>query len=102
LRESFAQYRNSYQVAELYLKEVIPLRKQASEETLLRYNAMLIGVFELLADAREQRNAVMQSISAQEQFWLAEASLQAAMLGRPSAAGVWRAVESPISSERGH
>jgi outer membrane protein TolC len=102
LRESFAQYRNSYQVAELYLKEVIPLRKQASEETLLRYNAMLIGVFELLADAREQRNVVMQSISAQEQFWLAEASLQAAMLGRPSAAGVWRAVESPISSERGH
>ena len=102
LRESYAQYRNSLAVAELYLQEVIPLRKQASEETLLRYNAMLIGVFELLADAREQRNLVMQSISAQEQFWLAEAGLQAAMLGQPVQGSVWRAGAATVSSEPGH
>ena len=32
----------------------MPLRKRIADENLLRYNGMLIGVFELLADAREQ------------------------------------------------
>jgi outer membrane protein TolC len=102
LRESYALYRNSYQVANLYLNEVIPLRKQVSEETLLRYNAMLIGVFELLADAREQRETVMQAIRAQEDFWSAEALLQAAVLGRPSTGGTLQVQASQPAVDPGH
>ena len=34
--------------------KIVPLRKTIADENLLRYNGMLIGVFELLADAREQ------------------------------------------------
>ena len=34
-----------------YRDEVLPLRRVIAEENLLRYNGMLIGVFELLADA---------------------------------------------------
>jgi len=45
---------------------------------------------------------VMQSISAQEQFWLAEAGLQAAMLGQPVQGSVWRAGAATVSSEPGH
>jgi outer membrane protein TolC len=51
---------------------------------VLRYNGMLIGVFELLADAREQIASVMQAIDAQRDFWLADANLQATLIGRPS------------------
>jgi hypothetical protein len=48
---------------------------------------MLIGVFELLADARSQIGAVNASIEALRDFWLAEADLQRAMVGSPAMGG---------------
>ena len=61
----------------------MPLRKTIAEENVLRYNGMLIGVFELLADSREQIASVIQAIDAQRDFWLADAALQATLLGKP-------------------
>ncbi len=81
-RESYQAYRAGYDLARHYRDVVIPVRKQLSDETLLRYNGMLVSVFELLADAREQRSAVIAYIDAQKQFWLAEAGLEAALGGR--------------------
>lgn len=86
LRESYSAYRTSYDLAKHYRDEIIPLRKTISDENVLRYNGMLIGVFELLADAREQVASVMAAINAQQQFWLADAALSAALIGRPIAA----------------
>ena len=57
----------------------MPLRKRISEEVLLRYNGMLMSVFALLADAREQVAAVNASMDALRGFWVAESDLQAAM-----------------------
>ena len=54
VREAYSAYRTAYDLARHYRDEVVPLRKRISDENLLRYNGMLIGVFELLADAREQ------------------------------------------------
>ncbi|MGA0025718.1 MAG: TolC family protein, partial [Burkholderiales bacterium] len=54
VREAWAAYRTAYDLAKHYRDEIVPLRKQISEENLLRYNGMLISVFELLADARQQ------------------------------------------------
>lgn len=59
----------------------MPLRKKISDENLLRYNGMLISVFELLADAREQVVSVEAAIRAQRDFWLADADLQLALNG---------------------
>ena len=50
---------------------------------MLRYNGMLIGVFELLADSRDQIASVSAAINAQQQFWLADAALQATIVGKP-------------------
>jgi outer membrane protein TolC len=83
LRESYTAYRTAYDVSRHYRDEVVPLRKTISEENVLRYNGMLIGTFELLADSRDQINSVMGAIAAEQQFWLADAALQAAMLGKP-------------------
>ena len=55
-----------------------------SDETQLRYNGMIIGVFELLADARDQVTAVIAAIDAEQQYWLAEAALESALVGRPT------------------
>jgi outer membrane protein TolC len=81
LRETYAGYRTAYDLARHYRDEIVPLRKTISDENLLRYNGMLIGVFELLADAREQIASVVQAIEVQRDFWLADAALQAALIG---------------------
>jgi outer membrane protein TolC len=49
---------------------------------LLRYNGMLVSVFELLADAREQVNAVNGYIDALRGYWLAQTDLQMALGGK--------------------
>jgi len=81
-REAFGAYRTAFDLARHYREEIVPLRKRISEENLLRYNGMLIGVFELLADARESTAAVNAAIGALRDFWLAEGSLQMALTGR--------------------
>ncbi len=85
LRESYSAYRTNYDIAKHYRNEVVPLRKVISEENLLRYNGMMIGVFELLADAKDMVSSVMLSINADQQFWIADAAMQATLLGRPTA-----------------
>jgi outer membrane protein TolC len=81
VREAYSAYRTTYDVAKHYRDEVVPLRKQISEEVLLRYNGMLASVFELLADARDQVRSVNGAIEAQRDFWIAETELQAAING---------------------
>ena len=85
LRESYSAYRTAYDVARHYRDEIVPLRKTMAEENLLRYNGMLIGVFELLADTRDQISSVVAAINAYQQFWLADAALNASMTGKPTA-----------------
>ena len=83
VRENYGAYRTAYDIARHYRDEIVPLRKTIAEENILRYNGMLIGVFELLADSREQIASVVQAIDAQRDFWLADAGLQATLIGRP-------------------
>jgi outer membrane protein TolC len=81
VRESYGAYRTAYDLARHYRDEVVPLKKRIADEQLLRYNGMLISVFELLADAREQVVSVNAAIEAQRDYWLADAALQAALSG---------------------
>ena len=82
VRESYAGYVSAYELARHYRDEIVPLRKTISEENQLRYNGMLISVFELLADAREQVASVNAYIEALKGFWLAETELQKALGGK--------------------
>ncbi|MES2742942.1 MAG: TolC family protein [Pseudomonadota bacterium] len=81
VREAHAAYRGHYELARHYRDQVVPLRKKISDEVMLRYNGMLLSVFELLTDAREQVASVNGAIDAQRDFWLAETDLHAAMGG---------------------
>jgi outer membrane murein-binding lipoprotein Lpp len=83
LRESYSAYRTAYDVAKHYRDEIVPLRRAMAEENGLRYNGMLISVFELLADSRDQVSSVMAAINAYQQFWLSDAALAASMTGKP-------------------
>jgi outer membrane protein TolC len=82
VREAWSAYRSQHALALHYRDTVVPLARDTSEETLLRYNGMLSSVFELLADARAQIASVSAAIEAQREFWLAETRLQLAMSGQ--------------------
>lgn len=81
VRESWQGWRAAWELARHYRDEIVPLRKRISDEQLRKYNGMLIGVFDLLADAGQKAATVNAAIAAQRDFWLADVRMQAAMLG---------------------
>ena len=83
VRSHYAQYQASYAIAQYYRDEVVPLRKKMLEENLLRYNGMLIGPFDLMADARAQVQSVNSYITALRDFWVADSNLEMALVGEP-------------------
>jgi len=80
-REAYRGYRLSYEIAARYRREVLPLRKIISDEMMLRYGAMQVDVFALLAEARQKIAANIAAVDAQRDFWLASADLSAAIVG---------------------
>ncbi len=105
VREAWQAWRTHYDIARHYRDEVVPLRARISEETLLRYNGMLMSVFELLAESRQQIGAVSDAINAQRDFWLADTTLQFAMTTRsPGAVAAAAAPHTPaaVAARPGH
>jgi outer membrane protein TolC len=80
-RDAYRSYRSAYDIALHYRRDVLPLRKIISDESLLRYNAMQIDVFALLAEARQRIASTMAAIDAERDFWLADVDLGAAVTG---------------------
>ena len=88
VREAYGNYRSAYDIARHHRDEIVPLRQRITEENMLRYNGMLIGVFELLADARVQIASVNSAIESLRDFWIAHADLDMALIGKPSVAAM--------------
>ncbi len=83
VRSSYHQYQTNFEIAKHYRDEIIPLRKRILQENQLRYNGMLVSVFDLLGDARAQVLSVNSYIGALRDFWLAESSLEMSLIGKP-------------------
>ena len=85
VREAWSTRHSTWEMARYHREQIVPLRQRIAEENLLRYNGMLIGVFELLADARAQIASVNAAIDALRDFWLAQSELEMALIGKPVA-----------------
>jgi outer membrane protein TolC len=83
IREAYAGYRAAFDIARQQRDEVVPARKAVAAQNLLRYNASLISVFELLSDARGQVASVDEYIQCVRDFWTAKSELDTALLGNP-------------------
>ena len=83
VRSHYAQYQASFSIAQYYRDEVVPLRKKMLQENLLRYNGMLVGPFDLMADARAQGQSVNSYIAALRDFWVADSNLEMSLVGEP-------------------
>lgn len=67
--------------AEHYRRVVLPLRRRIVEETQLRYNAMLAGVFELLQAKRDEIEAGRAYVETLTEYWVARSELERAVGG---------------------
>ena len=102
-REAYHGYRTAYDLARYYTDEIVPLRKFINDEVLLRYNGMIVGIFELLADARSNVMAVNASIEAQRDFWLADTDLQTSLSGTsPGGLSKMQATAAAGDAAKGH
>jgi outer membrane protein TolC len=102
-REAYQAYRSTYDIAQHYRRDVLPLRKIISDEMLLRYNAMQVDVFALLAEARQRIASNTAAIAADRDFWLADADLRAVIAGGfTGAAGEPSAPALAAASAAGH
>jgi outer membrane protein TolC len=97
VREAYGAYRSAWDIARHHSEEIVPLKRRIADENLLRYNGMLIGVFELLADARSQIASVNAAMAALRDFWLAEADLNQALIGKPSLMSLSAPTAAPSS-----
>lgn len=64
-------------------------------------NGMLLSVFDLLADARSQITTVNGYIEALRDFWLAQADLDMALIGKPSPSNVPASMGAVAANEGG-
>jgi outer membrane protein TolC len=81
VRQAYTSYRGTYDIAMHYQKEVLPLRRIISDETLLHYNGMLFDLSQILIDARERIASNIAAIEAKRDFWLAATDLHVAVVG---------------------
>jgi outer membrane protein TolC len=84
IRRDYAAYRTAFDIAKQQRDEVVPNAKAVAAQDLLRYNASLLSVFDLLADARSQIASVSDSIQSVRDFWMAKSELDTALLGNPA------------------
>jgi outer membrane protein TolC len=80
-RDAFSVYRSTYDIADHYQREVLPLRKIISEEMQLRFSSMQVDVFALVTEARQRIASLRAAIEAKRDFWLAQSDLQTAVNG---------------------
>lgn len=103
VRQAYVLHQNTYQIARHYQDHLVPLAQKINQQNVLRYNGMLIGVFELIADTQAQVSTVTGQMTAQRDFYLAQLALQQALWGSPTLAlAVTTEPTTPSAKAAGH
>ncbi len=79
VREAWINLNGLRDIAWHYAHNVAPLRQRISEQELLRYNGMLVGVFELITTARQASEATLAVIDSKRDYWIAKEQLDFVM-----------------------
>ncbi len=98
LRDRLLSHRET---TRFYRDEVLPTRQRILSLTLLNYNAMLTGAFELFNAKREEIEAERASLKATRDYWITRAELERAVGGdlsgrRPDAKSLTRVAAPKI------
>lgn len=80
-REAVETLVASRDVVDYYERVLLPAHQKIMDESQLHYNAMLIGVYDLLLDKRQQIETAMGYVQSIKDFWLARTELEMAVGG---------------------
>ncbi len=80
-RDAYRVYRSTYDIANHYEREILPLRAIITEEMRLRLSSMQVDVFALLTEARQRVASLRAAIDAKREFFLAQSDLLTAVNG---------------------
>lgn len=89
---------------------VVPRRQRILQLTQLEYNAMLVGVYDLIRARQGLADALREQVVAVRDYWLARTGLETAMSGvaglsvreRPALSGMERSGSSPQQESKEH
>ena len=81
-RETRNRLLSTHARAHAYEATLMPAQRTVMEQTLLQYNAMQLGVFELLAARRAELEIQLAYVDAQAEYWQATAQLEALLAGK--------------------
>jgi outer membrane protein TolC len=103
-REAHMAHRTAYEVARHYSTHMLPLQTRIMDESAQRYNGMLTGVFDLLADARQKTAVEIAAVEALRDYWIAAANLDNALTAGGYAGGTASATAAaaPEAAPAGH
>lgn len=103
-REARARVLSSHARARHYQAVIGPAQRKVTEQTLLQYNAMQVGVFQLLAARKEELEVELAAIDTAREYLSARAELEALFAGRRVSpeVGAAAAAMGPAESRGGH
>lgn len=81
-REVSARVTSAHRRALQYQSVIVPAQAKVMEHTLLQYNAMQIGVFQLLEARRAELEVALDYTETLREYWSAKAQLDALLSGR--------------------
>ena len=76
LRANFKKMNFAFERAALYQQSLLPLRKTITEESQKNYNAMLIGVFDLLISKKNEIQTATGYIDSLKEYWIARSEVE--------------------------
>lgn len=80
-REASNRVDSSYARARQYQTVIVPAQARVTQQTLLQYNAMQAGIYQLLDARREELNAELELVETRREYWTAVAELAAIAAG---------------------
>ncbi|MEO2088045.1 MAG: TolC family protein, partial [Gemmataceae bacterium] len=79
VRLAFSRMALARKKVEFYKRAVLPVQQTVTDQTQVRYNGMILGVFQLLQAKQEQIDAGRDFIQSLAEYWMARAELEKAI-----------------------
>lgn len=80
-REAVNRLVSAHARARQYETVILPAQRRATEQTVLQFNAMQLGVFQLLLARREELDVEIAFVETLREYWTARAALEALVAG---------------------
>ena len=81
-REARNRVVSAHARAQQYQAVILPAQARVTQQTLLQYNAMQVGIFQLLQARREELDAQLALVATRREYWSAAAELEALLAGQ--------------------